>query len=164
MLSRKANHLPLAIGIAILLLAAPVQAQGLGLGLDLGGLGGVDLDVGGDSGIDLDVDLGDDDLLDLELGGEDGSGLDLGIGLDTDLSGSTSLVLTQEAALTAVQRGRALPLDEIMLRASLIIEGDIIDAQLIAVQNVLLYELKVLGKAGRVSNHYFYARSGLPVE
>ena len=74
------------------------------------------------------------------------------------------ITLSQEAALQAVRRGRALPLDEIMLRASLITDGDIIDAQLIDVQDVLLYELKVLGKGGRVSDLYFYARSGLPVE
>jgi uncharacterized membrane protein YkoI len=163
MLSRKTTSLPLAIGIALSLLAAPVQAQGLGLGLDLGGLGSVDLGVGGGNGIDLDVDLGEDDLLDLELGGDGDSGLDLDLNLDADLS-NPSLVLTQEAALTAVRRGRALPLDEIMLRASLIIEGEIIDAQLMEVRNVLLYELKVLGKSGKVSDVYFYARSGLPVE
>lgn len=160
MLSRKATSLPLAIGIALSLLAAPAQAQGLGL--DLGGLGSVDLGVGG-NGIDLDVDLGEDDLLDLELGGDGDSGLDLDLNLDSDLS-NPSLLLTQEAALAAVRRGRALPLDEIMLRASLIIEGEIIDAQLMEVRNVLLYELKVLGKSGKVSDVYFYARSGLPVE
>ena len=81
--------------------------------------------------------------------------------LGTAAAGS---MLSQEAALQAVRRGRALPLDEIMLRAALITDGEIIDAQLIDVQDVLLYELKVLEKAGKVSDLYFYARSGLPVE
>lgn len=176
MLPRTTNHLLLAVSVAALLAAAPVQAQGLGLDLDLGDIG-VDLDVGGGNGLDLDVDLGKDLGVDVGVGGSGGGGLgdldlDLDLGLDAGAAadplsgavGGNSTTLSQEAALQAVRRGRALPLDEIMLRASLITDGDIIDAQLIDVQDVLLYELKVLGKGGRVSDLYFYARSGLPVE
>jgi len=175
MLPRTTNHLLLAVSVAALLAAAPVQAQGLGLDLDLGDIG-VDLDVGGGKGLDLDVDLGKDLGIDVGVGGSGGGvgdlDLDLDLGLDAGAGadplsgavGGNSTTLSQEAALQAVRRGRALPLDEIMLRASLITDGDIIDAQLIDVQDVLLYELKVLGKGGRVSDLYFYARSGLPVE
>lgn len=131
------------------------RASALDLGVDLGGLGSVDVGVGGD-GLDVDVDLGG---VDVDLGGSDDSndGLDL-------VPGDDGLALGQDQASAAVRSRQALPLEDILLRAKLLTDGDIIDAQLIAVQDVLLYELKVLGKAGDVSELYFYARSGLPVE
>lgn len=168
------NHLFAALVLVTLFgLTQPAAAQGLGLDLDLGGLGSVDVDVGGDSGLGLDANVGGDDGLDVELGVGGGDGLDLDAGLgvgDEDLSGldletgNDGLALGQQAASAAVRNGRALPLEDILLRAQLLTDGDIIDAQLIAVQDVLLYELKVLGKAGDVSELYFYARSGQPVE
>ena len=166
------NHLFAALVLVTLLgLTQPAVAQGLGLDLDLGGLGSVDVDVGGDSGLGLDANVGGDDGLDLDVGGDDGLDLDAGLGTgDEDLSGldletgNDGLALGQKAASAAVRNGRALPLEDILLRAQLLTDGDIIDAQLIAVQDVLLYELKVLGKAGDVSELYFYARSGQPVE
>ena len=54
----------------------------------------------------------------------------------------------------------ALPLEDIMLRAQLLTDGEIIDAQLVSLQEVLLYEIKVLGKSGDVSELYFFARTG----
>ncbi|MDB5539411.1 MAG: hypothetical protein JWQ89_1138 [Devosia sp.] len=154
------NHrLLLALCCAAALFSMPsAMAQGLGLGLDVGGAS-VDVGVGGDSGVDLDVDLGPGDGgLGIELGGSGGgTGLDLAPSPD-------GLALGQEAALKAVRDRKALPLEDILLRAKLLTDGDIIDAQLIAVQDLLLYELKVLGKAGDVSELYFYARSGNPVE
>ncbi len=169
MLRAMPNRLLAALLAAALLgLPAPALAQGLGLGLDLGGLGSVDVDVGGNSGVGVGVNVGGDDGLDVELGlgGDEGLGLDVGVG-----DGGAGLglapdgpALGQQAASAAVKSGRALPLEDILLRAKLLTDGDIIDAQLIAVQDVLLYELKVLGKAGDVSELYFYARSGLPVE
>lgn len=164
------NHLLFALATAALLgLAQPASAQSLGL--DLGGLGSVDVEVGGDSGLDVDVNVGGDDGLDVDLGvgGDDGLGVDADLGgTDGGVSGldlaPDGLALGQQAASAAVKNGRALPLEDILLRAKLLIDGDVIDAQLIAVQDVLLYELKVLGRAGDVSELYFYARSGLPVE
>lgn len=162
------NHLLLALVTAALLgLAGPASAQGLGL--DLGGLGSVDVDLDSDSGIDVDVNVGGDDGVDVGVGGDDGLGVDVDVGgVDESVSGldlvPDGLALGQQAALAAVKNGRALPLEDILLRAKLLIDGDVIDAQLIAVQDVLLYELKVLGKAGDVSELYFYAQSGLPVE
>ena len=139
--------------VACLLLPSGAMAQGLDLGVDLGGVGSVDVGVGGDSGLDVDVDLGDEGGLgvDLNLEGSDGSGLDLG--LDT-------VGLGQNAAVQAVRSGRALPLEDIMLRAKLLTDGEIIDAQLVSLQEVLLYEIKVLGKSGDVSELYFFARTG----
>lgn len=143
--------------LAGLLIPSTAMAQ-VGLGLDLGGLGGVDLDVGGDSGVDLDVDLGGEDSglgLDLELGGSGGNGSGLGLGLET-----AGKPLGQKAALQAVRSGRALPLEDIMVRAQLLTDGEIIDAQLVSLQDVLLYELKALGKSGEVSELYFLAQTG----
>lgn len=157
------NHLLAALAVAALAsLPLASGAMALDLGVDLGGLGSVDVGVGGDSGLDVDVDLGGSDSgvgVDVDLGGSGGSdsGLDL-------TSGDDGLTLGQDQASEAVRNHKALPLEDILLRAKLMTDGDIIDAQLIAVQDILLYELKVLGKAGDVSELYFYARSGVPVE
>jgi hypothetical protein len=159
MLPTLPNHrfLLALVCVAGLLLPSGAMAQGLDLGLDLGGLGSVDVGVGGDSGVDLDVDLGGEGGLgvDLSLGGSDGGGLDLGLDLDT-----AAPPLGQNAALQAVRSGRALPLEDIMLRAQLLTDGEIIDAKLVPLQEVLLYEIKVLGKSGDVSELYFFARTG----
>lgn len=177
-LTRPDRRLLRALACAAFLLTAPgAFAQGLGLGLDLGGLGSVDVQVGGDKGLGLGVDLGGDNGLDLgvDLGGDGGLGVDLGVGGsgNSNSSGGGGLGLSldtagqplgQELALDAVRKHRALPLEDIMLRAQLLTDGQIIDAQLVAVQDILLYELKVLGKAGNVSELYFYAQSGDPVD
>ncbi len=139
-----------------MLLPSAALAQ-VGLGLDLGGLGSVDVGVGGDSGLDVDVDLGGDDSglgVDLNLGGSGGGGLG---GLDLETAGQP---LGQKAALQAVRSGKALPMEEIMLRAQLLTDGEIIDAQLVSLQDVLLYEIKALGKSGEVSELYFLAQTG----
>ena len=151
------RRLLLALACAAgLLLPSGAMAQGLNLGLDLGGLGSVDVGVGGDDGIGVDVDLGGEGGLgvDLNLGGSDGNSLNLGVG------GSVGPALGQKAALQAVRSGRALPLEDIMLRAKVLTDGEIIDAQLVSLQEVLLYEIKVLGKSGEVSELYFFARTG----
>jgi hypothetical protein len=154
MLRLPPNHrLLLALAcVAGLLLPSATMAQGLDLGVDLGGQGSIDVGVGGDSGLDVDVNLGDDGGLGVDLGSD---GLDLGLGLE-----GAGPPLGQNAALQAVRSGRALPLEDIMLRAQLLTDGEIIDAQLVSLQEVLLYEIKVLGKAGDVSELYFFARTG----
>lgn len=145
--------------LAALLPAAPAQAQGLDLDLELGGLG-LDVDLGGESGgLGLGVDLGDDSL-DLDL---DAAGLDLGLDGTGDLLEQSPVTLGPDGALAAVRSGKALPLEDILLRARLIADGEVIDAQLIAVSDVLLYEIKVLAGSGDVGKLYFYARSGAPV-
>lgn len=74
------------------------------------------------------------------------------------------VTLDQSAVLNAVNTHKALPLAEIMARARLTVQGDIVDAQLIAVRGFLLYALKVVETDGDVSDIYFYARSGEPVQ
>ncbi len=155
------NHRALLalICVAGLLLPSAALAQ-IGLGVDLGGLGSVDVGVGGDSGVGVDVDLGGDDSglgVDLNLGGSGTGGNGPGLGLDLDTAGQP---LGQKAALQAVRSGRALPMEDIMLQAQLMTDGEIIDAQLVSLQDVLLYEIKALGKSGEVSELYFLAQTG----
>ena len=146
----------LASGALLLFLASAGGAQALDLGVSVGGVdvgvsasdGGASVGVGigdGGLGVDLDVDL-------------DGDGAP-----DTDAAGQGIQPLGQEGALKAVQANRALPLADILSRARLLAEGEIIDAQLIEVRRILVYQIKVLGKSGDVSELYFYARSGAPV-
>jgi hypothetical protein len=139
------------------LLTPSVAMAQVGLGLDLGGLGSVDVVLGGDTGLGVDVDLGGNDGglgVDLNLGGSSGNG---GLGLELETAGKP---LGQKAALQAVRSGRALPMEDIMLRAKLLTDGEIIDAQLVSLQDVLLYEIKALGKSGDVSELYFLAQTG----
>lgn len=138
---------------AVLLLASTASTKALDLGVSVGG---TDVSVGGDSGVSVDV------------GGSDGSGLgiDLAVDLDgdgvvdTSSSGADIQLLGQEGALQAVKSSRALPLEDILSRARLVAEGEIIDAQLIQVRRILLYKIRVLGASGDVRELYFYARSG----
>jgi hypothetical protein len=146
----------LASGALLLFLAAAGGAQALDLGVSVGG---VDVGVSaGDGGASVGVGIGDGGLgvdLDVDL---DGDGAP-----DTDAAGQSIQPLGQEGALRAVQANRALPLADILSRARLLAEGEIIDAQLIEVRRILVYQIKVLGKSGDVSELYFYARSGAPV-
>jgi uncharacterized membrane protein YkoI len=74
------------------------------------------------------------------------------------------VTLDQDAALELVRSQRALPLEDIMARARLLVEGEIVDAHLIQVRGFLLYEIKVVDTDGDVSDIYFYARSGERVQ
>jgi hypothetical protein len=180
MLPTRPNHrlLLALVCVAGLFLPSAALAQ-IDLGLDLGGLGGVDVGIGGDDGLGVDVDLGGDGGLgvDVGLGGDGGLGVDLDLGgddsgLDINLGGSggsgglgldletAGVPLGQKAALQAVRSGRALPMEDIMLRAQLLTDGEIIDAQLVSLQDVLLYEIKALAKSGEVSELYFLAQTG----
>ena len=155
----------LALG-AVLLMASVTSAKALDLGVSVGGVD-VGVSVGGGGGAGVDVEVGNADV-NVGVGG-DGSG-GLGVDLDVDLDGDgvpeTSSggqgiqPLGQEGALKAVQSNRALPLADILTRARLVAEGEIIDAQLIEVRRILVYEIKVLGRSGDVRELYFYARSG----
>lgn len=153
----------LALG-AILLLASTAGAKALDLGISVGGVD-VGVSVGGDSGVGVDVGVGGADV-GVDIGGDGGLGVDLDVDLDgdgipdTNSAGAGIQQLGQEGALQAVKSNRALPLEDILTRARLVADGEIIDAQLIQVRRILLYEIKVLGKSGDVSELYFYARSG----
>ncbi|RZA23986.1 MAG: hypothetical protein EOP02_14160 [Proteobacteria bacterium] len=153
----------LALG-AVSLLASSGGASALDLGVSLGGVD-VGVSVGGDSGVGVDVGVGDTDVS-VGVGGSQGLGVDLDVDLDgdgvpeTSSGGATVQPLGQEGALQAVKSNRALPLEDILTRARLVTDGEIIDAQLIQVRRILVYEIKVLGKSGDVKDLYFYARSG----
>jgi hypothetical protein len=141
----------LALG-AVLVLASTAGANALDLGVSAGGID-VGVSVGGESGVGVDI-------------GGGGLGVDIDVDLDgdgvpdTSSSGAGVQRLGQEGALQAVKSNRALPLEDILTRARLVANGEIIDAQLIQVRRILLYEIKVLGRSGDVSELYFYARSG----
>lgn len=159
-----------SLALAALLLLAPTGgSRALDLGVDLGG---IDLGVSvGNGGIGVGVGIGETDVtVGVGVGGNSGGGL--GVDLDVDLDGdgvpetnaNGGSILGQDGALRAVRSNRALPLEDILLRARLVADGEIIDAQLIEVSRILLYEIKVLGKRGDVRRLYFYARSGALVE
>lgn len=156
---------PILVLGAVLLLASSAGAQALDLGVSVGGAN-AGVTVGGDSGVGVDVGVGGADV-GVDIGGSNGGlGVDLDIDLDgdgvpdTNSAGAGIQQLGQEGALQAVKSNRALPLEDILTRARLVAEGEVIDAQLIQVRRILLYEIKVLGKAGDVRELYFYARSG----
>jgi hypothetical protein len=70
----------------------------------------------------------------------------------------------QDAALNAVQDGRAIPLEEILETAKTVTPGEVLDAHLVRVNGFLLYELKILAPNGySVRKEYYYARSGVLV-
>jgi hypothetical protein len=70
----------------------------------------------------------------------------------------------QDEALDAVTYGRALPLEVLLARIGITIDGNIIDARLIRVKGNLVYEIKVLSPDSQtVSRHYYNARSGQPL-
>lgn len=85
-----------------------------------------------------------------------------------DKSGGSALPLApgvddQNAALTALQSGAALPLSQIIPLAYSHWGGKIIDATLVRRQGVLLYELTIISDQGVSSRVYCDARTGNPV-
>lgn len=140
--------------VAIVLLGSTSGGRAIDLGVSVGGID-VGVSVGGDRGVGVDVGVGNG-------GGSLGLEVDLdGDGVpETRTNGVSIQTLGQEGALRAVRSSRALPLEDILLRARLVADGEIIDARLIEVNRILVYEIKVLGKRGDVRRHYFYARSG----
>ena len=133
----------------ICLLAGLAPGVSLGQGVSVGGVG---------------VSAG------VSSGGANGSatsGLSASTGnLTGALNGTigTAPISEQENALQAVKTNRSLGLDKILAIAKRITGGDIIDAQLITVRGVLLYDLKVLNANGDVSDLFLYALSGEIVE
>lgn len=78
--------------------------------------------------------------------------------------GDGAATLDQNGAIEAVESRRALPLEQIMTKARLHTQGEIVDAQLVSVKGFLLYELKVVEANGDVDELYFYALSGERVQ
>jgi hypothetical protein len=86
-----------------------------------------------------------------------------GLGLEDVRPLATDKPLSQDAALEAVRSKRAVPLAPIVegLRAERL---QVVDAQLLSLRGILVYELRTIGDTGEVSEIYFYARSGKRVE
>jgi len=114
--------------------------------------------------IDLGVDVGD------STGGGVSSGVgdafqppNAGLGLEDIQPLAADRPLGQEEALEAVRARRALPLAPIVKRMQ---EADllVVDATLVSVRGILVYELRVVDNSGTVSQAYFYARTGKQIE
>jgi hypothetical protein len=154
--------------MAVAAMATPAHAQ-----LDLN-LGGVGVSVGGGSGVNVSVDGPGNLDVSVGLGGSGGS--------DGDLPGSTApaenptgtssssgggnagataapVALSQDEQLAAVKSRRVVPLAPIVADLQQL-DLKVVDAQLISVRDILLYEVRVIGASGDVSEVYFYARSG----
>jgi uncharacterized membrane protein YkoI len=66
-------------------------------------------------------------------------------------------------AQRAVETNQALPLARIVAVAATRSDGRVVNAKLIQIDNVLLYELTMLDETGRSWRDYYYARTGNPV-
>ena len=89
--------------------------------------------------------------------GPDGSGPP---GRTTSSDGTSS---EQNEAQRAVESRQALPLAKIVTIAQSQTTGRVIDAQLVRIDDVLLYRLTLLDESGRSWREYYYARTGNPV-
>jgi hypothetical protein len=74
-------------------------------------------------------------------------------------SASSPTTSDQDVALKAVEDERALPFEAISKLVHETNPGEIIDARLLSVDGILLYEVKVLN-GGELNILYYYARSG----
>lgn len=101
-------------------------------------------------------------------GSPGGRGADFGRG--PGRFGPTSRVVTppplsdQDAALMAVERREAVPLERIVETLRRTVPGQVVDAALIRQHGTLYYRLTVLEPSGDVREAYFIARTGQPVE
>jgi hypothetical protein len=144
-----------------------------GLSVGIGG-GGVSVETGGgDGGGGVSLGVGGSDGLNVGLGTE-GLDLDPGLGIDLDANyqgddngsggagGDAGVALSQEQTLDAVRKKRAVPLAPIVTSIKQA-NVEVIDAQLLSVRGILVYQLRVIGEGGSVSELYFYARTGKQV-
>ncbi|WP_156385953.1 PepSY domain-containing protein [Devosia sp. Root685] len=67
---------------------------------------------------------------------------------------------TQDYARDAVSAGKAVSLASLLPDLQERAVGEVIDAELLNVQNILVYSIKVLRPNGRVTQEYYYAQSG----
>ena len=142
---------------------------GISVGVGSGGDGGISVGTGGEGGISVGV--GGDNGINVEVG-SGGVGVGLG-GSNANIGGGTSggsgtgaepaeIVLTQAQTLDAVRKKRAVPLAPIV--ASIKQDNvEVIDAELLAVRGILVYQIRIIGESGSVRELYFYARTGRQV-
>jgi len=67
---------------------------------------------------------------------------------------------TQDHARDAVSAGKAVSLASLLPDLQERAGGEVIDAELLNIQNILVYSIKVLRPNGRVTQEYYYAQSG----
>ena len=145
--------LPLALAAFLCFAGAPARAQPL-LSLDLslspvlggGGEGGSGLL----SGIVSDIVGGLGDIVEGVIGGEGGGVPD-------------NAVVEHPAALGAIANQQAIPMDQLLQIVAQVVAGQVVDVRMIVVQQILLYEVKVLTVGGLVANFYFIAQNGQQV-
>jgi hypothetical protein len=95
-------------------------------------------------------------------GGNNGNGKGGGGGTDTSANtdANGTIHYSQDYARDVVNAGRAVSLASLMPELQARSEGSVIDAELLGVQGILVYSVKVLRTDGRVTQEYFYAQSG----
>ncbi|MCP8887379.1 PepSY domain-containing protein [Devosia ureilytica] len=71
--------------------------------------------------------------------------------------------LTPDQALAVVRTRQALPLSDLAEIVRQRNGGEIVDAELLRVGQMLVYAIKMLDRDDRLSVQYFYARSGRPL-
>jgi hypothetical protein len=126
------------------------QLLSLDLGLSLGGseesgiLGDID-------GVVSDAVEGLGNIVEDAIGGGGGGGVPNGA------------VVEHPAALGAIADQRAIPLDQLMRIVTQTAVGQVVDVRMIVVQQILLYEVKLITAGGVVSNLYFIAQNGQQV-
>lgn len=92
--------------------------------------------------------------------GPDGNGPP---GPDGDGPPGQSMATDQDDAQRAVERHEALPLARIVAVAETRSDGHVINARLVRIEGVLLYQLTMLDDTGRSWREYYDARTGNPV-
>lgn len=136
--------IPPAVFLLALNLGTPSAFAQLGVSVDAGG---VNVSVGTDGG-GVSVGVG--------VGVGVGAG---GIAGDIDAIVPDEVPMSQEEALEAVQSRKAVPLAPIIaeLQNSNV---QVVDARLLALKGILVYEVRVIAENGDVGELYFYARTG----
>ncbi len=143
--------LPVMLAAFLCFAGAPTRAQ-LSLDLSLSPvLGSSDEEESGLlSGIVSDVVGGLGDIVEDVIGGEGGRAPD-------------DAVVEHPVALGAIANEQAIPMDALLRIVARIAAGQVVDVRMIVVQQILLYEVKVLAAGGVVSNLYFIAENGQQV-
>jgi uncharacterized membrane protein YkoI len=73
-----------------------------------------------------------------------------------------AIVPEQDSARKAVEEGRALPLDTILDAAGIPSRGEVLDAHLVRIRGLLVYELLLIQSSvsAKITTEYFYATTG----
>ena len=92
--------------------------------------------------------------------GGDGSSTVSGTGTSANMDADGTVRYSQDYARDVVNAGRAVSLASLMPELQARSEGSVIDAELLNVQGILVYSVRMLRTDGRVTQEYYYAQSG----